>query len=1040
MSGISSGIGLISGIDSASLIDQLIEIERQPVKRLQGRVETIDAQRAAFLELSARLLSVQNSVLGFGRSSFFNNFTSASTNDKVLTAKAGSSAVPGTYTFRVRSLVTNHSVVSRGFADADTTPVGVGSLSIEMGAGRIDKSTELSMLNGGNGVRRGVITITDRSGASADIDLSMALTIDDVLDAINTDTAINVRASVTGAAAAGAEGDRIIIEDLNAEGSDGGALGNLSIVDKSGGWAAADLGIVANVAADRIDGRDLVRLSTSTPLSMLNDGNGVGRFKAGADLQFTTTFGDFGVSLTSNLATQLDTDLRILNSGQGVRLGTIRLTDRAGVSAEVDLSDARTVRDVIDAINAADTAVGATVIQINDESFFQFSDESGISEESAGAAKMKIEDVTGFAAADLGIAQEVEGVAIQGGDVYRIETIGDVINAINYASGNNSLVEADISEDGNGLVLRAQGLGNTVTVAAALNADGDASTAARDLGILDATLSQNTPYHSRRLISGLDTVLLSSLNGGRGVGTGDVLLADRTGRSATVDLSQAQTLQDVIDLINLDEATSIVASVNSASNGVLLRDDSGGSEDIVVEDVTGTLATDLGLAGRYGVADGDAVDGGNLQLQYVSLQTLLSDLNGGGGVSPGSFRITDSGGNVYVVELSDIVKTVGDVVDAINRTTPDTIEARINDTGDGIVVIDTAGGESPLTIEDDEGDRAAADLRLSGTAAAGENLIDGSFETRIAIDADDTLESIAEKINNAGIDVAASVLNHGSVVNPYSLTLTSEVSGRRGELTLDTVGVDLGFTTLSAAQDAVITIGDDTTSQPLLICSSTNTVEDVVPGVTLNLLAADDDPVTLTIAQNVDGIVETINTFVSAYNDVIGTIDSSTSFNPDTLERGILFGDSTVNRIRNRLLRVMMRQVEGVGAGISHPFSVGLRTGEGGRLTFDEDRFRTALDESPELLERFFTEEDTGFAAILEDMLDELTRDFDGMISQKNEALTDQQELLNNRIDDLNILIEAKRARLEAQFIGLESSLASLQAQQASLGVLANLT
>ncbi|MGD2110612.1 MAG: flagellar cap protein FliD N-terminal domain-containing protein, partial [Phycisphaerae bacterium] len=152
MSGISSGIGLISGIDIAGLIEQLMAIERQPISNLEHRVSAIDVQRSAFLELSAQLLAMQNSIVGMGRSSFFRRFGSTSTDDGVLTATAGESAVPGTHTFRVRSLVSNHSLISRGFADADSTPVGVGTLTFEVGHGRVNTATRLETLRGGMGV------------------------------------------------------------------------------------------------------------------------------------------------------------------------------------------------------------------------------------------------------------------------------------------------------------------------------------------------------------------------------------------------------------------------------------------------------------------------------------------------------------------------------------------------------------------------------------------------------------------------------------------------------------------------------------------------------------------------------------------------------------------------------------------------------------------------------------------------------------------------------------------------------------------------
>ncbi len=1030
MSGISSGIGLISGIDSASLIDQLIALERRPIDTLEARVTVLDTQRAAFLEISAQLLAVQNSISNFGNRSFFRGFNAPSTDDSVLTATAGQSAVPGTFTFRVRSLVTNNSVISRGFADADTTPIGAGTISLEVGQGRVNRATDLSALNAGSGVRRGVITITDRAGGSADIDLSTALTIDDVLRAINASTKTNVRASVTGVASGGASGDRIVIEDLSDNTNLTGGE-RLTVTNKAGGSTATDLGIAGSVIGSRIDGRDLVRLTSSTQLDLLNDGNGVGGARAADDIEFQTTLGNFNVRLDGILATDLDTDLRRLNSGVGVRLGVIRITDRTGASADIDLTGARTVRNVLDAIEGAGLAVSATVTN----SFFQINDTSATDD--AIAKSLVVEDLSGFAAADLGIAETSEDGSIVGDSVFRIETLGDVINAINFASGNDGLVRAAIADDGKRIELTAIGLNNDVTVVA-LNG----STAAESLGLAGAKFgsSDGKAFASRRLVAGLNTVLLQSLNGGSGVETGTIQLSDRDGRTTQIDLSGAETMQDVIDLINADSATNFSASVNSANNGIVLRDASQSTNaPLVVEDLTGTLAADLGFAVVDDPANpfvGNVVNGGSAQLQYITRQTLLASLNNGAGVRFGSLRITDSHGGISAIDIPDSLTSLGEVIDRIDLLTPDTIQARINDTGDGIVVFDTSGGSGSLTIEDVDGSRTATDLGLAGSAKTGDTFVDGSFEVRIAVDADDTLNDIARKINDSGAGFRASVLNHGGAVNAFTLSIASEVSGRRGELTIDTVGVDLGLTTLSRAQDAVVSIGADASNNPLLVTGSSNTLEGVVPGVTLNLLSASEDPVTVTVAQDVDSMVGAIGSFVSSYNAVLGTLDQATSFDSDTLARGPLLGDGTVNQIRSRLRRVILQPFQGVDASFSRLFSVGIRFGAGGRLEFNEERFREQLDESPERVEELFTKEDTGFAAVVKSTLEELTRSFDGLVARKDQLLTNQQDLLNRRIDSLNVLLQGKRQRLQAQFVGLESSLANLQGQQSAISLL----
>jgi len=1036
MSGISSSIGLISGIDTGQLIDDLIAIERRPIQVLEARAQAIDARRAAFLSISAQLLAVRNSVANFNKLSFFKRFRSTSSNEGVVAATASQSALPASLTLRVNSLVTNHALISRGFTDANTTPVGAGTLSIELGHGRVNRSTDLEALNGGAGVRRGVIRVTDRAGASADIDLRTALTIDDVLEALNSNTAIEVRAAVTGVSR-GADGsvtygDRIVIEDL----SDG--TGTLSVIDLNGGFAAEDLGIRGSSSAASLDGRDLVRLSMDTPLAMLNDGNGVGRVRRGDDLAFATTYGDFGVSLGDILEPELD--LRALNSGRGVRLGTIRITDRAGETVEVDLSPLSaqgrvTVADVRDTIAQAASAAGVSITVNTVNSSFLIADSSTPARPDAA---LVVEDVSGFSAADLGITASEEDGSIIGRAVYRVATIGDVIRAINYASGNDSLVEAAISEDGDGIELRTLGFGNEVRVTSGSDTEaGTPSTAAADLGLLDATLRTNEPFTSRRLVAGLNTVLLSSLRGGAGVSAGRISVTDASGQTAEIDLSSARTLSDVIDLINADSATSIRAAVNSAGNGIELRDESAGTGPVVISDTTGSLATDLGIAGTHELGSGRAVNGGSAQLRYLTRHTLLSSLNAGQGVRLGTFQITDSNGIVHAIDPAQNLQTVGDVIDAINLATPDHIEARINDNGDGIVITDTAGGIKALTIQD-VGGRTAADLRLAGAARAGQNFLDGSYEVHIEIGAADTLNDVARKINEAGAGVSAGVVNDGSQFSPFSLTVTSGVSGRRGELVFDVAGVDLGLRQLTRARDAVITLGGESSSR--LVSSSTNRLENVLQGVTLDLLASSSEDVAIDVAQDVDAIIESLRTFVDSYNQTLDTIGEQTSFDSETFERGLLFGDPAIDVVRTRLHRTITRAFSTSDPTVSRLFNVGLRLGSGGRLEFNEEQFKEAYEENPQSVEALFTTEEAGFGAVIQGTLDELTRDFDGVLARKDQLLNEQQELINDRIDSMNILIEAKRARLEAQFVGLESALAALQAQQSALSVLSQST
>ena len=70
--------------------------------------------------------------------------------------------VPGNYTFTPLQLAQSHQLLSSGFA-SDNQPIGAGQFSFSFG-GFTDQAIDLASLNGGQGVSRGSIKITDRSG------------------------------------------------------------------------------------------------------------------------------------------------------------------------------------------------------------------------------------------------------------------------------------------------------------------------------------------------------------------------------------------------------------------------------------------------------------------------------------------------------------------------------------------------------------------------------------------------------------------------------------------------------------------------------------------------------------------------------------------------------------------------------------------------------------------------------------------------------------------------------------------------------------
>ncbi len=1003
MSSISIGTGLVSGLPINDLVDSLISIQQRPITQLQTRLQGITGRRTALIQLSAQLLSVQNSATRLKSTDFFRRTQAASSNSSALIASAGANTTPGQYTFTVRSLASSQQLLSSGFATTNTSPVGAGVLTFEGAQGLLNRSTPLALLNGEEGVQRGKIRVTDRSGTSAVIDLTTASTIDDVVNLINGQDGVQVSAKIVG--------DHLVLSDET-----GLSSGSLTIAEVGGGHAASDLGILGASATGTLTGTDLISLTSGTRLSQLNDGNGVRRLHGQPD--FSATLAD-GTSLSFDLSDRLslDTPLSTLNRGGGVFAGSIHVTNRAGQQADVDLSGAQTLGDVKTAIESAVSGISVNI------SGSQLS----LVDSSATTGSTKIEEVgTGQTAANLGLLASSTSGSITGKDIYFVDTLGDLVRVINSRSGNNGKLTAALSSGGFGIELTDHTSGANSFQLTALGG----SKALDDLGLTGVPVGPT--IQSRRLIAGLNTTLLRSLNGGAGVQLGQVQLTDRSGATSVVDLAGAQTLKDVLDAINA-APTAIQASISTSGLGINLTDSSGGSGNLIVADVTGTTAADLHIAVNSAASKAAS---GNLQKQYLSAATLLGDLNDGRGIVRGSFRITNSQGASAVVDLSQgNEKTLQDVIDEINSRGI-SITARINDNGDGLLIQDAAGGPGKLTIAESGGSTAQS-LGILGSAADGQNYVDGSRETRITVSAGDTLDSLLAKIKSSRASVSATIINDRSGSRPYRLSLTASQSGRVGAVAIDTGSTDLTFDTLVEARDAAVIFGPSDAATPLVITSSTNTITDAVNGLRLDLVGTSATPVTISVTQDVDSLLNDFSALVNSINSVIKSIDDASKFDPETSTRGILFGDSTARRIRDRLIGIANKSAAGLNPTLSRLSQIGVNLTGGSSFNLDEEKFREAFARDPAGVEALFTTTETGFGPVIEQTLKQLTDTDTGAIPLQDQSLKSSQDLLNNRITQMQSLVEKHRQRLLAQFSATESIIAKLQSQQSSLSSLA---
>jgi flagellar hook-associated protein 2 len=1005
MSAISSSVGLITGIPIEETVDQLMTVASRPRTTLLNRTNQLKSEQTALDTLSSLVLGLQFSTGALNRNTTFGART-ANSSDRAAVATSvstGSSPTPGSYQLTPLKSASAHQLVSASIGDL-TNALGNGELKLRFG-GRVNKGVALSEINGGAGFQAGQIKITDRAGDSATIDLRSATTIDEVLSAINSSDEIDVTASV--------QGDHIILKDNTGE------SGTLRVREAGGGTTAASLGLTTTASGDTLTGTDIFSLSGSTKLSSLNDGLGVA-----------------------------------VNELKDIEDIVLTLSD--GTTAKIDLSNSATLADFVDAVNEESSLAGKVTVSIAPDG-----NRLIVTDTAGGSGTLKVE---GTAADDLGLDKtSVGGVvtgkrlvaglggtllkSLNGGtgvdpgkisitnrdgaaavevDLSTAETLDDVIATINAAASGIE-VTASINSSGNGILLTDASGGTGSLVVGEV--DGGETAAGLGLLVDEATSSFDTGSLNRQTV-GRGTKL-STLRGGEGISRGQVKITDSKGKESTIDLRftgvDNPTLGDVIDKINAS-AVDVTASLNKTGDGILITDTADGSGKLSVAEVGGgQVASQLRIVGASKTTDDDdqqTIDGTtelsfNLEdIAESAGETLLTAVNAGAGVDLGLVKITNSLGAEKTINLNGAV-TVQDAIDEINDANIG-VTAELNSNGSGIELKDTAGGNKTLKLEDVTGS-AAKDLRLNTaptTNGFGEQVING----RGLMSSGTPIEQLAKRINEFDAGYAASVIYDG---DGYRLSLTSEKTGAANEIVISGVGTSLSFTETSRASDAVALFGQGNAGG-VTVTSSDGKFNNLISGVNIDVLQATGNTVRIDVAQNDAPLKTAINDFVASYNSIRDNLKLTTSFDPEELTTGILFGRNEVVRVDSDLARLASGRFT-TGGRYNSLESIGISLGADGKLSVDQAQLDSALATDRSAVEKMFRDEDNGVVAKFTDATDRLAKDENSLLPSRTIALTGTIEANEARLLRFDDSLARQRETLLTQFYKLEETIALLQ-------------
>ena len=290
-------------------------------------------------------------------------------------------------------------------------------------------------------------------------------------------------------------------------------------------------------------------------------------------------------------------------TGNGIAPATITLSN-GSTSAAIDLSGAKSVQDVVDAINAG--GVGMVTASLT---------ASGITLSGGIAETISVTQTGGTPPGDLGIltaAPLPAGASLVGQNLWpRLMPLTNLADLRGGAGVDpagltitNGPKTVNVSFAG---ITTVEGMLNAINtsdagVRARINADGTGIDIVNAIQGAAMTISENGGATAAQLgvRSFSPQTLLADLNGGKGVRTetgADLQITRRDGTTFQVDFSGLATVQDAIDAINAaDGGGGVAASFDAATNGIRLDDTTGGAGALLVEGVNFSLAaTDLGL-------------------------------------------------------------------------------------------------------------------------------------------------------------------------------------------------------------------------------------------------------------------------------------------------------------------------------------------------------------------------------------------------------------------------------------------------------------
>lgn len=338
--------------------------------------------------------------------------------------------------------------------------------------------------------------------------------------------------------------------------------------------------------------------------------------------------------------------------------------------------------------------------------------------------------------------------------------------------------------------------------------------------------------------------------------------------------------------------------------------------------------------------------------------------------------------------------------------------------GDPVPVI---GFDSPTASVN-----AGADVNLDITI--------GGNTTALVIE-NPTAQSVVDAINNEGLGLTARLVDSGAESAPYQIVITGQ-EGLANAFSIDT-NLALAAEDLRSAQNAELTVDG------IELVRSSNTIDDAIPGVELDLFVPTTTAVTVTVARDSEPLKDQIQSMVDAYNafgEILVALNDADNAADDGT--GSLAGDPILRAIKQNLRNLLSGGSSTPGENISYLSDLGITFNLSGEMELDADKLDSQLSDNFESVITFFTADIENQSAYSEDarglagdvvswISDQVASD--GVIETRQTSTESEIDRYRDQLEQLDLRMEAIRSRYLTQFTAMEQIVDQFNSLQDSL-------